>query len=172
LAKALASLGIPPERIGARGLPLHTEADELVVVQTDADGREHRLTLQAAAAWHTMAEAARADGVTIEIASAFRSIDRQAELIRRKLAAGVPLDEILSVTAPPGYSEHHTGRAVDVATPGTRRALETEFEETDAFAWLARNAGTFGWELSYQRGNPLGFAYEPWHWCWRGPDRG
>jgi D-alanyl-D-alanine carboxypeptidase len=144
LAKALASLGIPPERIGARGLPLHTEADELVVVQTDADGREHRLTLQAAAAWHTMAEAAR----------------------------GVPLDEILSVTAPPGYSEHHTGRAVDVATPGTRRALETEFEETDAFAWLARNAGTFGWELSYQRGNPLGFAYEPWHWCWRGPDRG
>jgi zinc D-Ala-D-Ala carboxypeptidase len=167
LTKALASLGIAPERIAARGLPLHTEPDELVVVQTDADGREHQLTPGAASAWHAMSEAACADGVTIEIASAFRSVERQTELIRRKLTAGVPLDEILAVTTPPGYSEHHTGRAVDVTTPGMR-ALETEFEKTAAFAWLARNAEAYGWSMSYPRDNAFGFVYEPWHWRYRG----
>ncbi|HEX7917653.1 D-alanyl-D-alanine carboxypeptidase family protein, partial [Rudaea sp.] len=39
-----------------------------------------------------------------------------------------------------------------------------------AFAWLTKNAGTFGFAMSYPRGNPHALAYEPWHWCWRGDD--
>jgi hypothetical protein len=41
--------------------------------------------------------------------SAFRSVERQAEIVRRKLAAGGRIEEILTVCAPPGFSEHHTG---------------------------------------------------------------
>jgi D-alanyl-D-alanine carboxypeptidase len=71
---------------------------------------------------------------------------------------------VLSVTAPPGYSEHHTGRAVDVATPGSP-VLETTFEQTRAFSWLQKHANNFGFYLSFPQGNASGYQYEPWHWC-------
>lgn len=113
-----------------------------------------------------MKAAADAQGVTLQIVSAFRSVDRQAEIIRSKLEAGVPLEHILVVSAPPGYSEHHTGRAVDVTTPGTR-ALEEEFAGSAAFQWLSRNGSSFGYFLSYPRDNRQGYLYEPWHWCYQ-----
>ena len=76
--------------------------------------------------------------------------------MRAKLARGQSIDEILSVSAPPGYSEHHSGRAVDVTTDGVR-PLELEFEGTAAFTWLSRHAGRFGFSLSYPRQNPYGY---------------
>ena len=113
-----------------------------------------------------MKAAAQADGVAIRIVSAFRSIERQTEIVRGKLERGLSLDAILEVSAPPGYSEHHTGRAVDITTDGAS-ALEIEFERTEAFRWLCSRAGEFGFSLSYPRDNPHGYAYEPWHWCHR-----
>ena len=74
------------------------------------------------------------------------------------------MEQILRVNAAPGFSEHHTGRAVDLGTHDCE-ALEEEFEQTDAFVWLERNAESFGFAMSYPRGNASGFAYEPWHWC-------
>ncbi len=160
----LAELGIDPRWVALRGLPFCEEATELECVETASDGREFLLTPQAAAAWRRLRAAAQSDGVQLFVFSAFRSVTRQAELIRRKLDSGKPLDEILAVLAPPGYSEHHTGRAVDVGTPDSP-ALETEFERTEAFAWLQRRAGEFGFRLSYPSGNAQGYQYEPWHWC-------
>jgi len=162
----LASLQIPAARIAEKGLIYQPEAVELVVAEVGDDGREHRLTPATAADWRAMQAAARIDGVALRIASAFRSIERQAEIVRAKLARGLSLDAILEVSAPPGYSEHHTGRAVDVTTDGVR-PLEIEFETTDAFRWLSRRAGEFGFLLSYPAGNGHGYAYEPWHWCHR-----
>jgi D-alanyl-D-alanine carboxypeptidase len=162
----LASLGIAPDTITARSLVLYAEATELVVAETGDDGRQHRLVPAAAQAWGALKEAAHADGVDISIVSAFRSVERQAEIVRAKLARGQSIDQILSVSAPPGYSEHHTGRAVDVTTEGAR-PLELEFEGTAAFEWLSRNAERFGFFLSYPRQNRHGYAYEPWHWCFR-----
>ncbi len=79
-------------------------------------------------------------------------------------AAGQNWEEIFRVSAPPGCSEHHTGRAVDIGTPHCK-VLDEEFEQTEAFDWLVRFAGKFGFRLSYPRGNSCGYAYEPWHWC-------
>ena len=76
------------------------------------------------------------------------------------------MEEILKVSAAPGYSEHHSGRVVDLTTPGYA-PLEEEFEDSAAFAWLCRSAAEHGFYLSYPRGNPHGIAYEPWHWCWK-----
>ena len=70
------------------------------------------------------------------------------------------------MNAAPGYSEHHTGCAVDIATPGSRPLTE-EFEDSQAFRWLTDNAGKFGFSMSYPRNNPAGFIYEPWHWACR-----
>jgi D-alanyl-D-alanine carboxypeptidase len=162
----LASLQIRPERIAAKGLTPQPEAQALVVAEVGEEGREHRLTPAAAADWRAMKAAAQAEGVAIRIVSAFRSIERQAEIVRGKLERGLSLDAILEVSAPPGYSEHHTGRAVDITTDGAP-ALEIEFERTEAFRWLCRRAGEFGFALSYPRDNPHRYAYEPWHWCHR-----
>ena len=73
------------------------------------------------------------------------------------------IDEILTVNAAPGFSEHHTGNAVDIATPGSRPLTE-EFEATPAFEWLSANAENYGFSMTYERDNPWGFIYEPWHW--------
>jgi D-alanyl-D-alanine carboxypeptidase len=65
-----------------------------------------------------MQQVATEDSVTMYLISGFRSIERQAELIEARLTQGQPLSEVLSVLAPPGCSEHHTGRAVDIGAPG------------------------------------------------------
>ena len=112
-----------------------------------------------------MREAAAGDSADLQVVSAFRSIEYQLGILERKLASGQSVTEILRVSAAPGYSEHHTGRAVDVTAQGFA-ALEEEFEKSPAFAWLTENAGRFGFRMSYPRGNRHGVVYEPWHWCW------
>ncbi len=163
----LASLEISTDLIAARSLVLHPEAQKLVVAATGDDGSEYLLAPTAAAKWREMSAAALTDGVVIKIASAFRSVDRQAEIIRAKLAEGLSLDAVLCASAPPGYSEHHSGRAIDVTTDEGVAPLEPEFEKTRAFRWLSKNAGRFGFVLSFPAGNPYGYDYEPWHWCFR-----
>jgi len=160
----LATLQIPLKSIASRSLVFHPEAADLVVVETGDNGKEHLLVAPAASAWRAMKTSAFADGIVISIISAFRTIDRQAEIVRAKMEKGLSLESILCVSAPPGYSEHHSGRAIDVTTDGVR-PLEQEFDHTDAFRWLSRNAGRFGFVLSYPPNNRYGYAYEPWHWC-------
>ena len=166
LNRILTELGITEAMLAARGLRPCEEARNLALADTGSDGREHLLVPEAAAAWQRMQAAARHAGVDLIMVSAFRSVARQVEIVRRKLDAGQTLDDILSVCAPPGYSEHHTGRAVDLTTPGAA-LLELDFESTSAFDWLTRQADRYGFELSYPRGNAAGYQYEPWHWCYR-----
>ncbi len=157
-------LGISSALLSSRGLREYQEANQLEIAEIGADGREFLLISPAAEAWQNLQAAAARAGVTLFIVSAFRSIERQTDIIRRKLDAGASIEDILTVLAPPGFSEHHTGRAVDISTPGTAPA-SIEFEQTPAFSWLTTHANGFGFYLSYPRGNPEGFQYEPWHWC-------
>ncbi len=159
-------LGIPPRFAHERALSLHLEPARLVSIGPDLFGRPQRLTPVAAARWHALRQAARAEGIELWVVSAFRSIDYQYELIRRKLEQGQDITQILAVNAPPGYSEHHSGRALDLTTPGCPPLTE-EFEDTPAFAWLVRRADEFDFLLTYPRENAQGFIYEPWHWALR-----
>ena len=158
-----AELGIPADYGEDGGPPVFDEALDLVEIGPNLVGRMQQLTQGAAENWQAMVTAAAADGVTLMIVSGFRSVDYQARLIRKKIAAGQDIEAILKVNAAPGYSEHHTGQAVDIATPGSRPLTE-EFEATEAFRWLTDKAGGFGFSMSYPRDNPWGFIYEPWHW--------
>lgn len=158
----LRDFGATP-RPGSRLFP---EASELVSVGLDIQGREQRLTPRAADAWNEIKAAAERDGETLQLVSAFRSVDYQQQIIERKLAAGQSWEQILRVSALPGYSEHHTGRTVDITTAGCE-ALTEEFEKTAAFRWLTNHAGEFGFTMTYPRGNTFGIAYEPWHWTFR-----
>ncbi len=165
---AAAALGITRETLRLRGLQRHEEATDLVLADVGAHGREFLLIPAASMAWQAMKAAAAADGITLWLESAYRSVARQAEILQAKLAGGQSLDEALHWVAPPGCSEHHTGRAVDIGTPGCQ-ALTESFETTRAFEWLQRQAGRFGFSMSYPRGHRQGYGYEPWHWCLAAP---
>lgn len=158
------SIGLSDGLVAARNLPLFEEAAELLIAEVTSSGRVFHLTPSATEAWNAMKAAAQNDGVDIFLVSAYRSVARQAELIQQKLAAGRSLDDVLAVLAPPGCSEHHTGRAVDIGT-GNLLPLEPDFEQAPAFAWLAARAHEFGFTLSFPQGNRFSYIYEPWHWC-------
>lgn len=158
--------GISSRAVRARRLPLFIEAQRLKPVGLGSDGRDKLLVPGAAAAWAAMRMAASDDAIDLLLVSAFRSVDFQAGLIRNKLAKGREIAEILTVNAPPGCSEHHTGRAVDIGVAGCP-PLEEEFDQTAAFHWLTANARRFGFTMTYPKGNPEGYLYEPWHWCWK-----
>ncbi len=162
----LQELGISPGMIAHRRLRLFYEPAKLELSGKSDDGREHLLVPEASQAWRRLSGAAATDGVHLFIVSAFRSLERQAEVIRGKQQCGLAIEQILLSSAPPGYSEHHSGRAVDVTTPGCP-PLEEAFEHTTAFEWLSRYAGKYGFFLSFPRGNECGYLFEPWHWCYR-----
>lgn len=157
-------LGIPADYADDETRPQFDEALELVEVGPNLVGRMQRLTPKTAASWQSMVAAAAEDGIRLLVVSGYRSIDYQARLIRKKINAGQSVSEILAVNAAPGHSEHHTGRAIDIATPGSRPLTE-EFEQTDAFKWLSQHAADYGFSMTYPRDNPGGFIYEPWHWA-------
>lgn len=162
--KTHAELGIPDD-YGIDGLPPYfREAKDLVEVGPNLVGRMQSLTPETAARWATMVNTARTEGVTLMIVSGYRSFDYQAQLIRQKLDNGQAIEEILRVNAAPGFSQHHSGTAIDIATPGSRPLTE-DFESTPAFAWLTDNAAEHGFVMSYPRDNAEGFIYEPWHWA-------
>ena len=160
----LNQLGIPPEVIVQRGLIRQVETRELVLAETDQSGRQYFLTQNTASAWHLMKAAAHQDEIELLMVSAFRSEQRQVDIIQEKLDSGSSIVSILEVCAPPGYSEHHTGRAIDITCP-EQPELEICFENTQAFLWLLQNAARFGFSMSYPNQNNFGFQYEPWHWC-------
>lgn len=165
LAAIHRELGIPDSYAASRDLAVQAEANEreLVDVGPNPDGRAVRLTQATARAWHALQAAAARDAFQLLAISGFRSVARQTEIIRAKLAAGQPIDSILRLVAAPGFSEHHTGRALDIGAPGFID-LEENFAATPEFQWLNRHAPDHGFSLSYPRHNPHGIGFEPWHW--------
>ncbi len=164
VTQCLAALGIPGTYGPDRHMSLCTEAKDLVSIGLDIYGRDRKLMSRTAALWTALRSAAHHDGIRLLLVSAFRSVDDQKQIFERKIAAGQSLAQILKVNVPPGYSEHHTGRAVDLTTHGCT-PLSEEFETTEAFAWLVRHGGRFGFAMTYPRENRFGVAYEPWHWA-------
>ena len=124
----------------------------------------------AASALEEMQRDALFDGIDLRVVSAYRSIDLQKQIFfgvkseRNQSAA-----ERARVSAPPGFSEHSTGYAVDLGDgdqPATH--LSTAFETTRAFAWLKANANRYHFTLSFPEQNSQGVSYEPWHWRFEG----
>lgn len=162
---ALRALGANPALLRERCLPIFDEARTLRHAGIGSDGRDKFLVPAAAEAWLAMRASAETDGIRLRLISAFRSIEYQFHIIQMKIANGRCIDEILQVNAPPGCSEHHTGRAIDVGCEGCP-PLDDAFETTNAFRWLSHHAGKHGFLMSYPRNNRHGYLYEPWHWCW------
>jgi len=166
IAALHADLGIPADYARTRGLSLQPECDQLVAAGRDIFDREQSMHQQAWQSWQAMCAAAQQAQIVLQLVSAYRSVNYQENLFKKKLATGQDINAILKVNAAPGFSEHHSGCALDLSCPGAE-CLEESFEQTTAFAWLQQHAAAFDFHLSFPRNNPQGFLYEPWHWCYR-----
>jgi D-alanyl-D-alanine carboxypeptidase len=144
------------------------EPATLLAVELDCLGRPLWMAGKAFAAFHRMRTHAYQQGVRLLAVSGFRSMHYQCAMWQRKLAKGQTLAEIARVNAPPGFSEHHSGRALDLSEPGGELLAES-FEHSAAFRWLSQNARAYGFAMSYPRDHPSGVGFEPWHWCYREP---
>ncbi|HPN37885.1 MAG TPA: D-alanyl-D-alanine carboxypeptidase family protein [Melioribacteraceae bacterium] len=114
-------------------------------------------------------------GKSILIDSGYRSPGRQAFLFVYYLVTdnNFSLKENGKWIALPGYSEHGSpvNNAIDIATEEgvngfSENQIAEDFEKTDEYKWLIKNADSFNFYLSYPKENKLGVAYEPWHWHW------
>ncbi|MEQ8975841.1 MAG: D-alanyl-D-alanine carboxypeptidase family protein [Coleofasciculus sp. C1-SOL-03] len=153
----------------------HLPYEEAPLSELEPITSDGRIQLREAAAkkFKAMRAAAQADGIVLVAISGYRTQQQQQHLFFDiKAQRGQVATQRAEVSAPPGYSEHHTGYAVDIGdgrTPATN--LNTNFENTAAFKWLEKNAAYYSFELSFPKGNPQGVSYEPWHWRFVGdPD--
>ncbi len=107
------------------------------------------------------------DGVTIELDSVYRSVKAQQNLWD-SWTVEKGIDYVRKYVAVPGYSEHHTGLAVDICL---RKDGELEYENDDmiadreTFAKVHAKLADYGFILRYleNRDDITGYAYEPWH---------
>lgn len=120
---------------------------------------------EAAQAFRAMADAARAEGVSLRSVSAYRSYAGQKVTYNNYLKK-YKRSVVDSFSARPGHSEHQTGLALDINAASSR----AHFENTPAFAWLKEHCAEYGFILRYDQGKVAvtGYRFEPWHYRYVG----
>lgn len=114
------------------------------------------------------------DGIRLWVSTGYRSIERQESLFNRRVGKateeGMSKEEAFNLAlremSLPGYSEHHTGLAVDF------NAADLEFAETSEYEWLIKNAANYGFILRYPREKEhiTGRSFEPAHFRYVGEE--
>jgi D-alanyl-D-alanine carboxypeptidase len=126
--------------------------------------RRHLLRRPAAEALETMAAAARAEGITLTVSSAYRSYDYQVEVYARNVRQS-GREAADRESARPGHSQHQLGLVADFGD------ITDAFAETRAGRWIYANGSRFGWSLSFPQGYEAltGYRWESWHYRYVGP---
>lgn len=128
--------------------------------------------------YEKLADAAKAAGHPLAMVSAYRSVAYQEEIfnanVNTLMSQGHTKEEAIRITkltfTEPGYSEHHTGLAVDVVDQDwyqnhTGELLNEGFGDTDGGKWLQAHAREYGFIIRYPKGKHdiTQIDYEPWH---------
>ncbi|MCL2758761.1 MAG: M15 family metallopeptidase [Treponema sp.] len=119
----------------------------------------------AAASLEAMAAAAKKEGLTLTISSAYRSYNRQSELYAQYVRT-LGQRQADRVSARPGHSQHQLGLTVDFSP------VSNAFFRSAEGIWVAANASRFGWSLSYPNGyeDITGYSWESWHYRYVGAE--
>lgn len=124
-----------------------------------------QLRASAEEALEKMAKAALREGITLVVSSAYRSFDYQKTVYERNVRE---LGQAAAdrESARPGTSQHQLGTAADFGS------ITDAFAETRAGKWLAENAESYGWSLSFPQGYEAvtGYRWESWHYRYIGPE--
>jgi D-alanyl-D-alanine carboxypeptidase len=147
-------------------LPKGYAPDDLLALKGGAyqiSRNDLALRREAAEALEEMAAAAKADGVTLVASSTYRSYDYQVTVYNR-VVNEIGQEAADRESARPGRSQHQTGFVVDFGS------IDDTFAETKAGRWMLRNAGRFGWSLSFPDGYEAvtGYRWESWHYRYVG----
>ncbi len=109
-----------------------------------------------------MAAKAEQDGIHLVTDSAYRSVSYQRKVYHRQMEEGKTFAQVARYVAPPGYSEHMLGLAMDFSPSDWR------FAKTPAYAWLKQHAAQFGFRETYPESRPDHQPWEPSHWRYIG----
>lgn len=110
-----------------------------------------------------MAQAAKADGIILDVSSTYRSYETQKNTFNYWVSVD-GLEEAERESARPGSSQHQLGVAIDFGS------IDDSFALTKQCQWLNENASDFGWSLSFPDGyeDVTGFKWESWHFRYIG----
>lgn len=118
-----------------------------------------------------------AEGLVFWVASGYRSMERQRELLdediealmRRGSSPSEAYEEVVQETMPVGCSEHATGLAVDIVAKDYQ-ILDEKQERTEEIQWLQENCSRYGFILRYPKGKEdiTKVSYESWHFRYVG----
>ncbi len=123
-------------------------------------GKSMQFLTQAYPYLQRLMDAASADGLNLEVISAFRSFGTQA-ILKSSYKVTYGAGTANSFSADQGYSEHQLGTTVDFTTLKVG-ATFSGFDKTPEYTWLLNNAYKYGFEMSYPKENTY-YIFEPWH---------
>lgn len=120
-----------------------------------------------------MIQAAQADNIWLWVASGYRSVEDQEDVLQREIALHMTEDGMtqeeardvsLKTIARPGFSEHHTGLVVDL------NDVSNGFESTEEYKWLKQHAAEYGFVQRYRsdKVDKTGIDNESWHYRYVG----
>ena len=141
---------------------------EIITVQNSL-GEELRIERNTYQQYVKLREALLKQGVQIELDSVYRSVAEQQE-IWDAWSADPELgpEYCKKYLAVPGYSEHHTGFAVDIFIMTDGKEIRDNDEmsaDTEDFKKVHALMPEYGFILRYPLGKEdiTGYSYEPWH---------
>ena len=118
-------------------------------------------------------------GLSMYVASAYRSYEKQREVFNNTMQDWIsqgysPLnayDETKKSVAVPGTSEHATGLAVDIIS-SEYEALDDRQGDTEEQKWLMEHCWEYGFILRYpsDKSDVTNIVYEPWHYRYVGKE--
>lgn len=127
---------------------------------------------RAAVSLQNFIAAARAEGLSVCLSSAYRDYYTQQYLYNRKVEQlGGDKDAAARIVLPPGTSEHQLGLCADI-TDQFYEVKNESLENTAMFQWMQAHCAEYGFIVRYPKDKQdiTGVMYEPWHFRYVGED--
>lgn len=143
--------------------------DDLVDVEKEYARDSAKMNKTAYENFKKMADAAKEEGLTLLITTAYRNYNFQATLYNNYVRQDGK-EQADTYSARPGYSEHQLGYSADLTNK--ERVSFGEFKNTKEFNWLKNNAYKYGFIIRYTEANQYitGYVPESWHYRYVGED--
>ncbi|MCI5771417.1 MAG: M15 family metallopeptidase [Clostridiales bacterium] len=140
------------------------EPGDLVKLTVKRTVQDAQMRKEAAQALTDMFDAAREDGYTLYVKSAYRSYKTQKTMYYNRLEKMGYDDDLVSY---PGASDHQTGLGADVLNYAwtQKSGMNERFGETQEAQWMAEHCHEFGFIIRYlsDKEDITHIKYEPWH---------
>ncbi len=146
---------------------------------TTLSDNSHQVDSRIASDYEAFSAAATEAGFPLVVISAYRSVAAQQEVFSTNVnslmsSEGLSEADAIAKTketiTEPGYSEHHTGLAVDIVDQEwynnySSQVLDASYGSQPGAKWIAENAPKYGFIIRYPDGKEdiTGITYEPWH---------